>query len=296
MLTFQKNEELAYLGLQNTPKSYALLRQPLVHFIALGAAFFALFALVDDTPQTLDRPQIVVSIQDARWLASQYQATWNRTPTEDEMSRLMDEFVREEIYVREALAYGLDQGDTIVRRRLRQKMEFITEAGAEAVTVSEEDLKAYYEANAAAYRRSSLISFDQVFVPEATEQEIADLRTALEGGSDFQSLGTRSLLPPTMTNVPRQAVDGTFGSGVFDRISELQPGVWTEGVPSGYGQHLVRLNAFDPGEIPPFEALKQRVEQDWRRDQADKLRTARYAELLDGYEVVRPSPAEALSQ
>ncbi|SHK44901.1 PPIC-type PPIASE domain-containing protein [Shimia gijangensis] len=273
-----------------------LLRQPLLHFFVIGAALFALFSVVDDTPPTPDRPVIVVSTQDAQWLASQFQATRNRPPSAKELEAIVDAYVREEIYVREALALGLDQGDTIVRKRLSQKMEFLTEAGAEASVVDDTMLKAYFDENAETYRSAPRVAFAQVFLPEPVQESLPAILDALAEGGDFTQVGVRSLLPAIVSPISAQAVDGTFGQGVFEQIAKLEPGTWSGPVTSGYGQHLVRLDVFSPGELPAFEAVRDRIEQDWRRDKAEDLRLERFDQLRNQYDIETPDLSQVLSQ
>ena len=110
----------------------SLLREPLLHFLLLGAAIFGLFVLFDDTPPPTAEQSIAVTENDARRLVAEFEATWRREPTVQELDRLIEHLVNEEVYVREAKALGLDQGDTIIRRRLQLKMEFLTETGAQS--------------------------------------------------------------------------------------------------------------------------------------------------------------------
>ncbi|MEM1429131.1 MAG: peptidylprolyl isomerase [Pseudomonadota bacterium] len=274
----------------------SLLKQPLLHFLLIGAAFFGLFAVIDDSPDLPDRPQIVVSEQDALWLAGQFQATWRRPPTPDELSGLVEEYVREEIYVREALALGLDQGDTIVRRRLRQKMEFLSEAGAEAATPDEAALRAHFDENADQFRAAPRVAFLQILLPPERPEAADEVRASLAAGADPEALGQRTLLPHAIPPSTRSAVDGTFGTGFFDAVALLSPGEWAGPVTSGYGAHLVRLDAAEPGALPPFEEVRDRVELDWRADMADRLRTERFDTLSAQYDVVRPDAAAVLAQ
>jgi hypothetical protein len=120
----------------------ALLRDPLVHFFVLGAAIFGLFAMVDDTPPPVAANLLVIEEDDARRLAAEFEATWRRPPTVAELDYMIGQTVREEVYVREALALGLDADDAVIRRRLQTKMEFLTESGAEALAPDEAALAA----------------------------------------------------------------------------------------------------------------------------------------------------------
>src|SRR5688572_8267161 len=103
-----------------------LAAEPLVHFVLLGAALFALNAWL--TP--IEGKQIVVGEARIRAIAENHRRTWQRAPTREELDALVDEFVREEVFYREALARGMDREDNTIRRRLRQKMEFLIEEAA----------------------------------------------------------------------------------------------------------------------------------------------------------------------
>ncbi|MGA9412350.1 MAG: peptidylprolyl isomerase [Roseobacter sp.] len=274
----------------------AFLRQPLLHFFLMGAAIFAVNAAFDDSVPELGKPTITVSEQDAEWLAGQFEATWRRQPTPQELEGLMTEFVREEIYVREALSLGLDQDDAIVRRRLRQKMQFLTEAGAEAATPDDETLQAHLENNAERFRRAPRVAFTQVLVPQDGDATPEGILAQLSKGTDLQSLGQRTLLPPNVKLSPRQAVDGTFGNGFFDAVSALEPGQWSGPVPSGFGSHIVRVETLEEGSLPSLADIRERVELDWRSEMAETLRTERFKMLQDQYVIERPDPQTVLAQ
>ena len=274
----------------------SFLRQPLLHFFIIGAGLFALYSFVDDTPQTSNRPSIIVSVQDAQWLASQFTSMRNRPPSRQELETLVEAFVRQEIYVREALALGLDQGDSIVRKRLSQKMEFLTEAGAEASFVDDAMLEAYFKDNLERYRSASRAGFSQILLPEPATKSMPDIREKLANGDDFNLLGARTLLPAMVSPLTKQVVDSSFGTGVFEQIVALDPGTWSGPVRSGYGAHLVRLDSLVPGSVPAFETVRGRIEQEWRRDKANELRLDRLAQLRNQYHIETPDLSLILSQ
>ncbi|MCV6597466.1 MAG: peptidylprolyl isomerase, partial [Mangrovicoccus sp.] len=199
------------------------LRQPLLHFCVIGASFFALFSVFGNEPAD-PRPkgQIIISPQDAHWLAQQFESTWRRPPTAQELNGLIDGFIEEEVYVREALMLGLDQGDTVVRNRLRQKMEFLTEAGAQAANPNEETLRQHYHENAARFTAPARISFMQMLLPEG--RDAAEMLAQLKAGRDPAQLSASTLLPTQMTRSPQQAIDGTFGPGMFEALQSVDPG------------------------------------------------------------------------
>ena len=274
----------------------SFLRQPLLHFFIIGAGLFALYSFVNDTPQTPNRPSIIVSVQDAQWLASQFTSMRNRPPSRQELETLVEAFVRQEIYVREALALGLDQGDSIVRKRLSQKMEFLTEAGAEASFVDDAMLEAYFKDNLERYRSASRAGFSQILLPEPATKSMPAIREKLANGDDFNLLGARTLLPAMVSPLTKQVVDSSFGTGVFEQIVALDPGTWSGPVRSGYGAHLVRLDSLVPGSVPAFETVRGRIEQEWRRDKANELRLDRLTQLRNQYHIETPDLSLILSQ
>ena len=274
----------------------SILRQPLVQFFIIGGVFFALFSSVNEAPPEQDQERLEVSLQDARWLASQFQSTWNRPPSEEELARLIGEYVREEVYVREALALGLDRGDSVVRKRLRQKMEFVTEAAAQAAMPGDEELKTYFEENAETYATSTRISFSQIYLPDPSSETVTQVLDDLAAGADPQNLGQRTMLPFDTAMSPGSSIDGVFGSGFAQQLADLEPGRWSGPVTSGFGAHLVLVDAIAPEEIPPFEMVRDAVERDWRRDKARQLGAERFEELQRNYEVVTPDATQVLSE
>lgn len=174
-----------------------LLREPLVHFLLIGAAVFGLYGLVAP-PVAPAGSEIVITAADAGRLKAQFRATWNRDPTATEFNGLLDNLVREEIFYREAKLFGLDQNDQVIRLRLRQKAEYLLSQPAALPAPTEAQLRAHYEGTRAKYAAPSAISFEQVFLGEPSQEEIARVRTALKAGADASAHGTATLLPGTM--------------------------------------------------------------------------------------------------
>ena len=139
------------------------LREPLVHFLVLGAGIFLLAALVGESDQ--DQPdQIVVSVGQIDRLVETWQRTWQRPPTQVELEGLVEDHIREEILYREAIALGLDRDDTIIRRRLRQKMEFLPQDLVDQVGPTDAELRTYLRENADAYQVETRVSFQHIYL------------------------------------------------------------------------------------------------------------------------------------
>ena len=238
--------------------------------------------------------EIVVTTEDARRLADQFQATWRRPPQPAELDALVDDFIKEEVYVREALALGLDQNDTLVRRRLRQKMEFLSEAPVSAAPSDEAALLAYYDENKDAYSSPPRIAFRQVLLSGDGPSPDAIL-DKLNAGVDARTLGARTLLPLSVPLSTEQAVDSSFGTGFFRQIEQLPQGEWVPNVTSGFGTHIVILDGVRLSQTAPFEDVRDRVEQAWRAAESEKQREDFIQRLSASYSITRPDPGEVLN-
>jgi len=273
-----------------------LLREPLFHFIAIGGLIFALFAAVDDTGEA-PADVIVITPERIDQLAAGFSSVWTRMPTDDELDSLIEADIREEVYYRGAVALGLDRNDTIVRRRMRQKMEFLMDAGAYLQEPAAGELEAYFAANEEFYRSGLRLAFEQVYLGEAPAAEAISLSLdALRADppADHARLGERSLLPPQLGLSPPTAVDGVFGTGFFDLVAELSPGQWAGPVVSTYGVHLVRILDTLPARTPPLEEIRDAVLRNWREAKAQEIREQDYAERRKGFVVeIRRGDARA---
>ena len=268
-----------------------LLREPLVHFLIIGGLLFALYTALTG-PGPAPRDTIVVAPERIEQLAARFERVWRRPPSGDEMRAMIDDFVREEVYYREALALGLDRDDTVIRRRLRQKMEFLTDTGADLLEPGPGDLEAYLAANELSFLQQPRLAFEQIFLGEtpAAETVKASLRAfRTDPAADPSAWGERTLLPPRMALSTSQAIDGAFGKGFFDRLGRVPPGEWAGPVASAYGVHLVRVSERLPGGLPPLEKVRNAVLRDWKAAKARELREQLYARLRERYEVKLPA-------
>ena len=277
-----------------------LLREPLLHFLAIGGLIFLLFVAVDDTREA---PADVIVITPARidQLSAGFRSVWKRMPTDDELDALIEEHVREEVYYRAALALGLDRNDTIVRRRLRQKMEFLADTGADLIEPAAGELEAYLAANEQTFRRGPRLAFEQIYLgetpgPESITRSLSALQS--DPATDLSTLGERTLLPAQLSLSPPEAVDGVFGKGFFELIVELPPGVWAVPVASAYGVHLVRILDSLRARTPSLEEVRDAVLRDWKAAKGRELRELHYARLRERFvvEIRRADIATAENQ
>ncbi|WP_348647198.1 peptidylprolyl isomerase [Rhizobium leguminosarum] len=276
-----------------------VLMEPLVHFMALALLIFAGYGLLG--PDTDDKPDtIVVTAPKIEQMATVFTKTWQRPPTAEELKGLIDDHVKEEILVRQALELGLDRDDTVVRRRLRQKMEFLNAADAETLTATDAELDAYLKANAATFEIDPMLAFQQVFLnPQRRDDTIAqDAASVLEAlltnpATDRALFGDPTLLPPDLPLSSKTSIGQTFGAEFVEELDKAPLGQWTGPVASGYGLHLIRVSDRLPGRVPALDVVRDVVAREWTNAKRKELEDQRFAELLKRYVVSIESPAGA---
>jgi hypothetical protein len=262
-----------------------LLREPLLHFVAIGGLIFALYAALQE-PAPTPANEIVITPQRIEQIATAFEAAWKRPPSAKEIDGLIEQDIREEVYYREAVTLGLDRNDEPVRRRMRMKMEFLMDNSAQLLQPAAGGLERFIADHADDYQHPPRLAFEQVYLGErpATER-VSKLLDKLRASPDAvpDDIGTRSLLPPSMGLSGPQSVDGLFGSGFFERIAQLPTGTWSGPVESGYGAHLIRITRTAPAYTPPLEQIRAAVLRDWRSDKAQLIRDQDYAQRREGY-------------
>ena len=274
-----------------------ILREPLLHFFLIGAAIYGAYAIygapVDEGGG--DERRIVVDKAQVDGFVAAWQARWSRPPTEQELDGLIKRFIRESIYYREAVAMGLDQDDPITRRRMAQKLEFLTKDIAAMKQPADGELERFFEDNRDDYRAPDLISFTHVFIDpdkrgDATLDDAKALLAQLTaiGPPDAATAdkGDRFLLRNEFVQQSELEVRKSLGSGFAASVMQLEPGQWHGPVLSGYGTHLVFVSALEPAPDPSLEAVKDEVLQDWQAGQQEIIEGQFYEELKSRYEIV----------
>jgi hypothetical protein len=275
-----------------------LLREPLLHFLMLGAALFAVFSLVN-RPGEGPSGQIVVSAGRLDHLTAGFTRTWRRPPTTEELNGLIRDYVREEIYYREAKAMGLDQDDSIVRRRLQQKLEFISEDIAALNEPSDADLAALLESQPDRFRVGRSYSFSHVYLnPERQPADLAAAANVLltklgnEGQTtDISAVGDRFLLGSRFDAIPASEAAKIFGASFASRLGDVATGKWQGPIQSGYGLHLVLMEQRTDGRLPGVEEAREHLRREWKEIQRRKANEEFFTKLLSRYTVTVESAA-----
>jgi peptidyl-prolyl cis-trans isomerase C len=265
-------------------------KEPLVHFLVIGAMIFAVFSVFSDKESPMDGNRIVVSSGDIERLGVSWSKRWNRPPTETELKGIVDAYIKEEVYYREALALGLDQNDTILRRRLMQKMEFLSNDLAELNQPDETALNKYFLDNQEKYEIPSRVSFTHIYfstdkrgakAAEDAESVLAGLtvKKAPEHGDSF-------MLQYDFDQETPFEVGRLFGKVFAESLFTLEPGVWQGPIESGYGLHLVRISEKIDSRMPELASVIDRVRTDFMFEQRRKVNKEIYERFKERYEIV----------
>jgi len=273
-----------------------VLKEPLLHFLLMGAALFAAYAWVNsaaENPKPGQAPQLHISAGDVEWLGENWTTQWRRPPTQDELRGLITDYAHEQLLAREARALGLEDNDVIIRRRLAQKLTFLIEDTLRRAEPSDAELQQFYAANAEGFRSDARISFRHIYFSpqrraDARSDAAAALRLLLEEGGTLASaeLGDRLLLEPEFRDETEQSISGAFGPGFARAVFSLKSGAWSGPIESGYGLHLVRVSARQEVQLRPFPELRERVVEEWRRKEEKSAKEKYLAELRKKYDLV----------
>lgn len=282
-----------------------LLAEPLLHFLLIGAALFGLQALLQ--PRQVEVPsarRIVISQGDLERLRLTWQRQWQQPPTVEEWQGLLEAHIREEILYREALALGLDRDDTIVRRRLAQKFEFLTQDLAASGPPTDAVLASFFEQHRERYRVATRLSFSHVYFNHdrhgsATEQVVQEALTYLRAGTAHEvppALGDPFILDHELRQKTTDEIEQMFGQAFAGAIANVTPSTWQGPLASGYGWHLVKVEERTPARLPELAEVRDQVQRDWADAQRRMANEEVMARLRARYEIVIPEPATALPE
>ncbi|MBT8069961.1 MAG: peptidyl-prolyl cis-trans isomerase [Gammaproteobacteria bacterium] len=269
------------------------LKEPLLHFLLIGAGLFMLYGWASD--EDAGRPdQIIFAETEVDRLINLWERKWQRLPSQTELQGLIEQQIREEVFYREALAMGLDKNDTVVRRRMAQKLEFISNDLASLAEPDDALLQTYLDEHQEKFLIPGRISYSQVFLNrdkrgrqvyaaaaqllEELSQSPVDVDTTM-AGDPF--MGGYRFNDETDFGVSR-----VFGQDFASEIFKLPVGTWTGPVESGYGLHLVRVDARTDAVVPTLGQVRDKVRNEWLADQRRKTNDLLYSELRKRYEVI----------
>lgn len=275
-----------------------LLREPLLHFVFLGAIIFVIYHFVaGGSASRLD--EIVVTSGRIDSMVSAFRLKWQRNPNDAEMDGLIREYVRDEMAAREATTLGLDQDDPVIRNRLRLKLEAVSKELLADTEPSDQQLNEWLQAHPDQFRTEDRVTFQQVYLnPQKHGAKLANDAAELllrlgnsAGRADATALGDSAMLDPRFEDVTREEIKKQFGDGFASEISAGDTGHWRGPVMSGYGAHLVFVERIKSGRLPALNEIRNIVRREWINARSLEASDRFYEALQKRYEVKIEKPA-----
>jgi parvulin-like peptidyl-prolyl isomerase len=269
-------------------------REPLLHFLVIGATLFGLYSFWGQQDAGEQERAITITTGEINWLTDAWKKRWNRPPTPKERAGIIEQYLREMILYREAVAMGLDKDDTVIRRRLAQKLEFLTQDLISPQPPSEEELRTYFKAHMDRYQQPDLITLTHVFFDpdkrgDRTLKDAETIKAKLislkQPPQDARSFGDPFMLQSYYPERSEAELAKLFGRGFAGPVFKLEPQTWHGPVLSGYGTHLVYVHNLQKSEPPGFTEVEARVRQDWEDDKREQLNEQYIASLMGRYDV-----------
>ncbi len=269
-------------------------REPLVHFLLIGAALFAVYAFWGQQNTVEQERTINISAGEINWLTDIWKKRWMRPPTDEERAGLINQYLREMVLYREAVAMGLDKDDSVIRRRLGQKLEFLSQDLITPQPPTEEELRAYFDKHMDRYQKPDLVTMTQIFIDpdlrgDTTLADAEAIRKQLEALQEFprdtQGYGDPFMLQNYYPERTEAELLKLFGSGFAESVFELSPGQWHGPVLSGYGTHLVYVHDHQKSAPPTFSDVEEQVKQEWDHDKRLELNEQFVASVIARYDI-----------
>jgi len=282
-----------------------LLREPLVHFLLIGAVLFGVYSFTQaGRPASASSKEIQLTVDELSQLALLFQSQWRREPTPEEFSRLVENKVQNEVLYREALALGLDREDEIVKRRMAQKMQFLAEDVAAAREPTTAELRTWYEKNSASFAQPPRLSFRHLyFSPDRrgararadAAKALAELAGQPEDAKIAGSLADPFMFQDYYRDRAPEYLAKEFGPQFALAVAKLEAGSWQGPIESGFGWHLLFVDTVIPGRVPAFEEIEPDVKPAWLAEQKAKAWEKAYQEIRAEYRVLLPALREDAS-
>jgi peptidyl-prolyl cis-trans isomerase C len=274
---------------------YPLLREPFFHFLLLGALIFAVSHVVQSERSASDR-QIVVDEQLQQRIVEINQTQSGVTPGREQLERLVDEYIDDEVMYREAMRLGLDRDDEIVRRRLIQKMQFLRRDLAAAPKPDAVALRAYYDTHPQLFNSPARVSFEQLYFSadrggwgeaEARAQRAHDqLAHVTASAVPLDDAFPFQIPPAQLTRIEAGQLFGD--TPIIDALFGAPQGQWSDPVRSAYGWHLIKVGHRRISSLAPFSDVPAQVQSAYLQEQSQAAERRELDTLRARYEIVRP--------
>lgn len=266
-----------------------IIREPLLHFLLIGAAFFLVYSWVGDNQSSENT--IIIDESDLDEIVSKFETQWKRNPTEEELIAIVEKRIEEEVFYQEALKMGLDHNDEIIKRRLAQKMQFLSNDISNVVSPTEDELKSYYSEHSERYMTEARYTLFHVFFSPDKRSDFrgdaANMIADVEKKSIEEALtmGDEIALPQTFNNTSEFHISRQMGAEFVQAISKLDTGKWYGPVESGYGAHLVYLENKIEAEPALFAEVRDKVLDDYNFERQQEVEKSIFREFEKNYDI-----------
>ncbi len=264
-----------------------IIREPLLHFVLIGAVFFLLYSWVGENDSSKD--EIVIDENDLEEIVSKFEMQLGRVPSEDEMIALVAKKIEEEVFYKEALKMNLDHNDEILKRRLAQKMKSLTKDIANVIEPTNEDLVSYYNEHSTKYLVEARYSFQQLFFsPDLRNDWRKDAELALNKLKNKPlnagaSTGDPIAVPKTFNNTTSFHIERQMGQEFTAALANVKTNAWQGPIDSGYGTHLVYITAKTEQQPASYDTVKEKVLLDYSFEKQQEVKASIYTEFIKKY-------------
>ena len=275
-----------------TKKIKHLLREPLLHFLLIGLLIFLSSSYISKKREI---HKIIIDKTVIGKLTLAWESQFGKAPNSNELKKAIDDYIKQEVLVREAQQLGLTQDDEIIKRRLQQKMAFIIKDNIIIPDPGPAELETYFRQNAVKFSENPKVSFSHIYFSadnsssDKARQRASEILHKMEGkpaASRAPELGDRFMLLYDYNNLDKNEAKGLFGDSPFtDTLFRVEENKWAGPFLSGYGWHLVYVNRRQGTTIPPLSEIKERVIQSYKNDKLNRLDDDAMVKLIEKYQV-----------
>ncbi|MEJ0087490.1 MAG: peptidylprolyl isomerase [Pseudomonadota bacterium] len=260
-------------------KAPSWMREPLLHFVVLGALLFGIDHLL--AARADDPHRIVVDAEVDRHAIDTFKNARGHAPNAEELYALRRVWLDNEVLYREGIALGLDKGDNAIRERVIFKALSVVDAGVKLPKVDEAMLRAWFEQHRDKYDEPPRFDFEEgVLAGERSEAAIRAFVQGLNAGApgDVEA-GLR-----VFSARPRDNIEQSYGKEFVAALETVPAGEW-QALPSKEGLRAIRLKAFTPAKPADFQVVSPAVLQDWTDSVLSEQRSDAVRALTKKYKV-----------
>lgn len=264
-----------------------LIKEPLIHFLLIGLSIFILYGIVGESES--DENTIVFNSYDLNNILSKWELQWKRPPTEEELKNSIEQNIKQELFYQEALKMNLDHNDEIIKRRLSQKMEFLSNDLVNMQPPTEEELKAFYNSNKSNYLSNFSFTVHQItFSYDNHNSPLYQSKSALNtvNITELESLknkGDNMPYPSYFENSDENQIRRSLGKEFVDGLKKSELNTWIGPIKSGFGYHLVYITDKKEPEPIPFQQIKDRIQNDFNYQRQQEMDASLFNEIKKQY-------------